>query len=425
MTSRESQRQNMIQNLEPSAIMSLYDDEEVCAVIDCELMKSLQFIPRPSLIYKDYDDYSTRFRNYIYEFLYDGKDAEYTLGKIIDIVKIYSMSVDLSNSKEGFIILMITIVLMLIMLSSLALLFMKKYAHLFSFFNIDGWTILFMGYIINLSNIFTQYGEITQSKCHTRIILNSFGFTFMTVPVLYKLVANFHEKKGIIIWIEKDKYRFFLLFSLFDIFMSLLSFIPAYDVETIDIKDGRNYQLCSINNFGKVVQSFIFLEKLFIALCISAMVFLEWSVVKLKKDIKLITYSLYVNALIAVILVIFKFLTINNYKAHFTIYSSIILLSVFSCYFFMYGLRIILLIIKKDKPKLKYIQKAETVLTANSKTSKTSKSITFSQNSNSGSMTLKILQHHYYTGEEDKERGEMTVPSMTEPSLSVTCNSIN
>jgi len=52
-----------------SGITSLYDEEEVCKMVDCKLYKGLQFINRPTSKSNDYYTYSEKFRNNIYRYI--------------------------------------------------------------------------------------------------------------------------------------------------------------------------------------------------------------------------------------------------------------------------------------------------------------------------------------------------------------------
>jgi len=411
MTSIEVQRKKLIEDKDLSFIISLYDDEEICQIVDCEIMKNLQFIPRPSSLTNNYDDYSFRFRNYIYEFLYEGKDASYTLKKIDDIVKIYNISFNLLDSKEGFIILILTMILTVIIITSLAFLFIEKYKRYFNFFKIDCWMIIIMGFIINLSNIFTYYGKVIVLKCQLRIILNNFGFSFITIPILYKLIANFYVKYKVFVWIEINKYKFFLIFSLFDFLTSALTFIPTHDIKTINIKDGNNFQLCSINPFGKMLLLFICIEKIFIILMIFLMIFLEWNIVKMKRDIKIITSAFNINYLTVIMLIILKFININNYKIYFIMYSTIVLIFVFSFYFFIYGMRIIHLFFKKDNGS----KKNHNITSI----SKNNESVNYETSNKTRSINHKFLQYHYFTGEEDIYRETVNPSSNTMPSFAL------
>ncbi|ORX60797.1 periplasmic binding protein-like II [Piromyces finnis] len=413
MTSLEGQRKYMHESTEFSALTELYDDEIVCKKYDCNILKKIQLIPRPSSVAKNYDEYSTQIRNYLYDFLYNGADASKTLEAMNDIVKIYNISIYPSESKEGFTILLVTIGAIVLILLSSVFFFIKKFKSHFSFFSIDSWVIFFLSFIVIISSIFTEYGEVTENKCQIRMILNTFGCSFLYIPILYKLITTFPEKNRFFNWIENSKFSFYLIFTLIDIFLCGLTFISTHNIIDINVKEGKKYRLCEANSFGTVLLSLIFAEKIIIGILIAFMLFLEWNIIKINREIKLITCTFYVNILSGIVLIIMKYMDLNNYKAHFLIYTIINLVYVLSCYFFMYGVRIFDVIIKKKEPKLKFIKQAGTVNSTLTERSKNSSTINYDTNSKFGSMTLKVLQYHYFTGEETKTTDDFSVPSMS------------
>jgi len=216
--------------------------------------------------------------------------------------------------------------------------------------------------------------------------------------------------------LKKRKYLFFLIFLFSDIIVSGLSFIRIYDIKTMDIRDGKNFQICNINNYGKSIMSIIFLEKILIIFLVSLMIFLEWNVVKYSKDIKTITSSIYSYGLIAIILIVIKNIEINNYKIYFMVHSAIILLLVFSCYFFIFGIRIIHTMIRKDNDEFELTKSGK--LTSSSHIGEKSYETKINK---SGYIVGNILRHHYYTGEEytrsiEKGKNGTSVPSLSGPS---------
>ena len=81
LTSKEIQKEMLIENRNLySGIPSLYDDQEVCSEINCELMKSIQpvFIP----ITYDYDSFEEVLRESTYDYLYGNTTVEESLKKI-------------------------------------------------------------------------------------------------------------------------------------------------------------------------------------------------------------------------------------------------------------------------------------------------------------------------------------------------------
>ncbi len=65
-----------------SGILSLYDDDEICGKVDCNLIKNLQFTKVPVVKEDKYYMWSEYFRNKTYEFLYENKTASVVLKEI-------------------------------------------------------------------------------------------------------------------------------------------------------------------------------------------------------------------------------------------------------------------------------------------------------------------------------------------------------
>eukprot|EP00833_Pecoramyces_ruminatium_P017269 jgi/Orpsp1_1/1191301/evm.model.d7180000084792.1 len=110
MTSKEVQKKLLMNKQSLTALDELYEDVEVCEVINCDLIKKIQPIERPATLVSDYDSYSFHFRMYLEEFLYGDETASKTLNRINDITRIYYISKDphkislwMSNHKILFI----------------------------------------------------------------------------------------------------------------------------------------------------------------------------------------------------------------------------------------------------------------------------------------------------------------------------------
>eukprot|EP00833_Pecoramyces_ruminatium_P003880 jgi/Orpsp1_1/1177912/evm.model.c7180000063303.1 len=101
ITSREFQKEMIVTQNYISGMMSLYDDDDVCNVMECDLIKELQPIARPISEVEDYDNYSHQFQNHIFQFMYGNQTANDVLGEIDDITKIYYMTLDSKDTKSG------------------------------------------------------------------------------------------------------------------------------------------------------------------------------------------------------------------------------------------------------------------------------------------------------------------------------------
>jgi len=104
ITNEEFQKNAILDNQCYSAMNSLYDDKDVCAVIDCEIVKNVQPIVRKSNLTSNYDEYSYQLRKYFNKFLYGDAKASDVLYKVEDLTRFYSISFDYLSCLLGFII---------------------------------------------------------------------------------------------------------------------------------------------------------------------------------------------------------------------------------------------------------------------------------------------------------------------------------
>ncbi|OUM57632.1 hypothetical protein PIROE2DRAFT_17327, partial [Piromyces sp. E2] len=95
----EIQKEMVISTKLFSGIPILYDDEEICSAIDCNLFKTIQFTPRPKEKY--YNNYIKQVKKYFFKFLYGDSSAEETLNNITNIKKIHYISIKTNESIIG------------------------------------------------------------------------------------------------------------------------------------------------------------------------------------------------------------------------------------------------------------------------------------------------------------------------------------
>ncbi|ORX81335.1 periplasmic binding protein-like II, partial [Anaeromyces robustus] len=144
MTSKEEQRRVITDFKKFSGITSLYNDEIVCKLKElCEINKNVQPIGRPISLTDDYNEYSEKFRHYVYKYLYgdDSVDPLEMLKKIDDLTRIHYISIYSKDSSIGIIITLSYIALSLIILSSSILLFIKKFKVCYVFMTKDFWIL--------------------------------------------------------------------------------------------------------------------------------------------------------------------------------------------------------------------------------------------------------------------------------------------
>ncbi|ORX84437.1 periplasmic binding protein-like II, partial [Anaeromyces robustus] len=196
MTSKGFQKKLVLQEIIISGILSLYDDEEVCSSIkNCEVYKDVQLIAKPVNKTDNYIEYSEKFTNYFYGYLYGNstETEESVLKKIDDLTKIYHIAMDSKETSSGLTFFILFLVTIIMMIFSLIFLFIKKFEKYFSFLSKLDWIIIVIGIIIIAVSNFYNFGELTDFKCQMKNSLLALGFTFIYGPILCQLIINFPE----------------------------------------------------------------------------------------------------------------------------------------------------------------------------------------------------------------------------------------
>ncbi|OUM59892.1 hypothetical protein PIROE2DRAFT_63470, partial [Piromyces sp. E2] len=140
LTSREVQKFLVLQNHVISAITSIYEEEDVCASIrHCEMYRDAQPIAKPIDLTNDFNDYSFRFTEYFYQFLYKNENPSKLLKLMDDLARVYYINIDSKETPIGLITLIIFTVTIVLMLASLVLLHVRRYEENFNFLSKPSW----------------------------------------------------------------------------------------------------------------------------------------------------------------------------------------------------------------------------------------------------------------------------------------------
>jgi len=350
ITSKNFQKKALItNNTLASGLFSLYEDEEVCEKLDCELFRSLQLIAKPIHVADDYDKYDIKYREYIQKFLFGDQSAKEVLKSIEDITKIYFLSLRTDDSKFGlFWFIFITVTIILIAFSLICIV-IEKFTFYFKFLPLDFWIIIILGILLILSSSYVTFGPLSPFKCNLYILLISVGLTMIYVTILYKLIINLPEENRIIRKITKHRYLFLFFFlSIKFIEIIAYSYYP-YNIETLIIPNGQNFQICSMKSF---VGQFLIISDLFltlvIILIISILIFAEWNLRSTLYDIRLIVISLYIDMIPIFLLVLVAILRINDYLLLYVAMNVLMYVAAIFKYLCLYGSKIILYILNKN-----------------------------------------------------------------------------
>jgi len=391
LTSKETQKELLLNSFTTSAIPSLYKDEDVCKVKDCELMNAVQLVPRPSNLFFNYDYFSEYYRKYIEEFLFENKTAVEVLNKIVDISKTYYIKFDPKECIQGFIVFILIIVLFLMIIGTGIFIFIKRKKSYFQFLNIQCWFVILFSYILHICAVMVTYGKLSTLKCHFKHILLSFGFTFSYVPIFYRLVCNFPERNSILSWIRRNRLKFCGPIILYDTIINIIFLGSPMLVDNKIINDGKNFEVCKFDGKSGIFVIFILLaEKLLIIAGIVFLLFIEWNLIETYVDIRLISAMICVDTLLYVLYMIGNIISINQYIAYFVWASLTIVTFIISNFSIMYGIRIFQALFKPEKD-FNYIRRAIQNSTSDAKSS----SMNYETSSKMSRSISKIIQYHY------------------------------
>ncbi|ORY81697.1 hypothetical protein LY90DRAFT_4093 [Neocallimastix californiae] len=354
LTSKELQKKYIINKGFYSPILSLYEEDDVCETVDCEFFKNIQLTARPTSKVSNYDQYSFKFRNYIYDFLYGNKTAEEALKTIYEITNFHYLTLKSDETNLGLIIFITTVTISIIMLSSIVFLFIKKYEHFFNFISNDLWIVIIIGFLVYLFPIFLDYGPIHLIKCYLNQYFNILGPFLMLLPLLIRLLINIPEKDNKILkLIEQKRIQIILYFIIIYtvIYGSLV--ISPYTIITRTFNDEKSIKICQMNNtFGNIIFFSLYTTRYIITAIILFLIFIEWNLRSTLYDIRSIVLILYISFLFDIFLYISNFIHYNDIILFLTLSEFIRIICTTTNYLLLYGIKLVYAVLHNEKKTL-------------------------------------------------------------------------
>ncbi|KAL6605335.1 periplasmic binding protein-like II [Neocallimastix californiae] len=332
ITSRDVHKKFVMEKVIFSSIPSFYYDDEVCSVLDCEFYRGFQPIARPTWMIEknEWNVYSLKFRTYIYEFLYGNKTAEESLRKVVNILKVHSISfiTDDNDNNLGKIIFIILSVIFCIIIFSLIIPRIKLFSMYFKIFSYDFWIIHLVGSIILLFLCLMEFGEITSIKCKVKQAVLLLGNSLNLFPFIYELFIYFPEDIKESEYFNHHRFLIISIYNFTNIVLIILSFfVPISAYELYD-PDDRKFKTCRINSTqGIVMKESIYIINILNMLIMLFIIFKEWNIQETFVEIKLLASSIYTEVLLYIMILIFDYIKINQYTTYFIIYEILALLN--------------------------------------------------------------------------------------------------
>jgi len=138
-----------------SGIVDLYDEDEICSVRECNIVKDaypFSFMNNDVKVFRD-DNYHIKYRENMFDYIYRDKPVSAVLKKIEDKTKIYTLSLTTKDSRAGLIIFIVFLIVLILMILSLVFIFIKKFESRFTFLSKNLWVITTFGSLVLMSSI--------------------------------------------------------------------------------------------------------------------------------------------------------------------------------------------------------------------------------------------------------------------------------
>ncbi|ORX60234.1 periplasmic binding protein-like II [Anaeromyces robustus] len=311
-------QKKFIKNFKYSGYNNIYNensDDELCSENKCELFKSLQLINNQTKYISNFDKKMVKMLNFIDDFLYNKEDTVEILDGIDKLVNIHDIRY---KSIFGTTTIIVMGVLMLIIFLSYILILFDRFSFYLDILDKVLWFILIQGLCLTFSYGYYMMGIIRQWKCNAGVVSFQIGISLFFYPILVKEIINFPECNRFTVFVKKHKYLFIVILLSFDsIFAALIFIISPFEIQTVKVSNGSDFNVCSITNPVYLLSyALYFGYKVIIYLCLGLLAFMEWNMDGIYKETRLFTTVHYVNSILFIIYLITKIIPIKNMNAH-------------------------------------------------------------------------------------------------------------
>jgi len=298
-----------------SGLSKLYEEKDTCVEFECGLAKKVQGIERPSSLISDYNMYSRKMIDLIFNFLYNNKPVTETLDEMEKLFSKYGPN----DSSLSFEMLIALIGLFTLIILIYVFMYISKYKKYLSFLSSDLWFLYLVGVLMVVSSGFAFYGNISNNSCYINHILLSLGVTLSYAPLLYQLTVNIPLINKFSEWAKRNKKFFIGLLIFFEGLTYLFFMYAPYQIQKIHTHTRNNSNKCKSENTNYRLAMIVFqvLLKFIIFICLNLLIYLEWNMEVTYYDLRVIIVTLILNATEFCICFVAQFIEINHYVVYF------------------------------------------------------------------------------------------------------------
>ena len=317
-------------------------------------MKSIQFVPRKFPPEYSYDEYSRKFRSYIYKFLYGDTPIREALNEFDYLNKFYSITIsDTVGKYYAFILLFIVA----IMIGSLVLPLKSDFRKYYRILYPDFWIFSIFGTFLMLGSCHVGFGSVTVIKCHLRILFFSFGVSFNIVPYICMLSKSIYLKSKLWEKIKRNSYFILACVLLIDNLLYWLILMNPFIISKKMTKSGRNYERCrAVVGINVIAFYIIMIFESLIVITTLYLAYIKRNDEHLKNDLRFLIISLYTTLLSIIFIILMDIVNINDYVTKFILFEVFYTVLSTSNHFIFFVIRPIWLYNKKVDEDHEYMK---------------------------------------------------------------------
>jgi len=413
IVSKDTQRNYVIPFGSMSAIPSLYEEDQVCKMVNCEIIKAASPLTSMEFTRDGFgsDDFNLKYRGYIMDYLYRNMTSKEAVENIHKIIAIHNLSLDTNETKSGLVLFIIVMMTLSIMVCSTTLLFIKALGYQYAFLKKPFWLISIFGTLMIMCAIFTLYGDVTKLKCHFKLALIFGGYYVCILPLLCKLIMNIPQSNPYSLWVKNNQYVFMLLMVFIELCIHLTRLLaPLYKVEKVIAvvnNKHQNFEKCEKDKgFGVALYYIEVVWLCLVEVCMLFLIFIEWNLKSTSNEVRFITASVFVSLLAFIMYAVINIIKLENYIAYNLFYAGIIFVLSFSNYFFIYGIRIVQALIRNEElEEREAFKKNKSIYNTKNVSTVSSESADFSKTGKVSTVNAVTQSTNKSTSESSKTKG--------------------
>jgi len=275
---------------------------------------------------------------------------------IDDIGKIHYMTY--TDKGVGlFLYILLTVTFVFIILSTI-LLFIPSLDKYFHFFNRELGIIYTVGCLSLLASAYQTFEQITLLKCHLRQTYITMGYTMILAPILYRLIINFPEDNKISSWVKKHPRLYIALMIILELIFNGLIAIKPSSILRFETEKGLYFHSCVYSNLGLIISAFQILAKILLFLCVAILLFLEWNIQEIYRDVRALTVVISVDCVLLILCVFLNFVKISNFIIDYAVNEMIVIIFAVTNHTYIFIVRILFIKTNKDKNEEEKLVKA-------------------------------------------------------------------